>query len=155
MRTSMYFRVAFWVVMLFMTVISTNLKAQDANFVTNEVENGNLVVSKVIYKMDGHLFRYMKYDFTYDDQERMSSKEAFKWDSVKEKWTPYFKINYTYSSNEITLVYARWNNNHKAYDDAVEKSVYELNDTNMPIAYMNYKWADYKWVERVIQVNMI
>ena len=30
---------------------------------------------------------------------------------------------------------------------SVEKSVYELNDANMPIAYMNYKWNDYKWIE--------
>ena len=22
-----------------------------------------------------------------------------------------------------------------------------LNDANMPIAYMNYKWNDYKWIE--------
>ena len=89
----------------------------------------------------------MKYDFTYDDQKRMSAKEAFKWDAASEKWTPYFKINYTYTSNEITLVYARWNDSHKAYDASVEKSVYELNDANMPIAYMNYKWNDYKWIE--------
>ena len=59
---------------------------------------------------------------------------------------PYFKIDYTYSSNEITLVYARWNDSHRAYDASVEKSVYELNDANMPVAYMNYKWND-KWIE--------
>jgi hypothetical protein len=84
---------------------------------------------------------------TYDDQKRVTAKEAFKWDSSTEKWIPYFKIDYAYSSNEITLVYARWNNSHRAYDDSVEKSVYELNDANMPIAYMNYKWNDYKWIE--------
>lgn len=47
---------------------------------------------------------------------------------------------------EITLVYARWNDSHRAYDASVEKSVYELNDANMPVAYMNYKWND-KWIE--------
>ena len=35
---------------------------------------------------------------------------------------------------------------HFAYDASVEKSVYELNDANMPVAYMNYKWND-KWIE--------
>ena len=62
-------------------------------------------------------------------------KEAFKWDASTDKWLPYFKIDYTYSSNEITLVYARWNDSHRAYDAAVEKSVYELNDANMPVAF--------------------
>ena len=88
----------------------------------------------------------MKYDFTYDDQKRISSKEAFKWDASIEKWIPYFKIDYTYSSNEITLVYARRNDSHRAYDATVKKSVNELNDANMPVAYMNYKWND-KWIE--------
>ena len=86
-------------------------------------------------------------DNNFITNEEKVAKEAFKWDSSTEKWIPYFKIDYTYSSNEITLVYARWNNSHRAYDDSVEKSVYELNDANMPIAYMNYKWNDYKWIE--------
>ena len=34
---------------------------------------GDLVVSKVIYRLDGSLYRHMKYDFTYDDQKRVTS----------------------------------------------------------------------------------
>ena len=89
----------------------------------------------------------MKYDFTYDEQKRIVSKEALKWDASREKWSPCFKMNYTYASNEMTLVFARWNASHKAYDAYVEKSIYELNNANLPIAYLNYKWNDYKWVE--------
>ena len=49
------------------------------------------------------------------------------------------KMTYQYSDNEITMNYARWNESHKAYDEAVQKSVYELNDANMPTAYKAYK----------------
>ena len=76
------------------------MKAQNNNFITNEETVGDLVVSKVIYRLDGSLYRHMKYDFTYDDQKRMATKEAFKWDASTDKWLPYFKIDYTYSSNE-------------------------------------------------------
>ena len=58
----------------------------------------DLVVSKVIYRLDGS-YRHMKYDFTYDDQKRMAAKEAFKWDSSTENGF-HFKIDYTYSSND-------------------------------------------------------
>ena len=146
MKTTALFRIIVLVAMVFTGVANANLRAQDKNFITNEEKVGDLVVSKVIYRLDGSLFRHMKYNFTYDDQKRMTSKESFKWDAVREEWAPYFKIDYTYSSNEITLVYGRWNASHKAYDASVEKSVYELNDANMPIAYMNYKWNDYKWI---------
>lgn len=147
MKTTVLFRMMVLVAMVVVGIANTELKAQDNNFITNEEKVDDLVVSKVIYRLDGSLYRHMKYDFTYDDQKRVTAKEAFKWDSSTEKWIPYFKIDYTYSSNEITLVYARWNNSPRAYDDSVEKSVYELNDANMPIAYMNYKWNDYKWIE--------
>ena len=123
----------------------TGLKAQEnGNFITNEEKVVDLIVSKVIYKLDGSLYRHMKYDFTYDEQKRMTSKEAFKWDARREKWNPYFKIDYTYSDGQITLTYARWNEAHKAYDAQVEKSVYELNENNMPVACVNYQWKNDK-----------
>lgn len=37
------------------------------------------------------------------------------------------------------MLYARWNDSHKAFDSDVKKSVYELNDENMPVAYKNFK----------------
>ena len=39
----------------------------------------------------------------------------------------------------LTMNYARWNESHKAFDEAVQKSVYDLNDENMPTAYKAYK----------------
>lgn len=140
MNTIHLFRVLALVVMSLVCVANTVLKAQEPNYVTNEVKKGELVVSKVIYRMDGLLYRHMKYDYAYDNQNRMTVKEAFKWDGVAEAWNPYFKITYLYVGNEITMEYARWNANHKAYDASVEKSVYELNGENMPVAYLNYTW---------------
>lgn len=68
----------------------------------------------------------------------MTCKEASKWDGAKDEWTPYFKMTYQYGNDEITMSYARWNESHKAYDKDMKKSVYELNDENMPVAYKLY-----------------
>jgi len=81
----------------------------------------------------------MQYTFSYDDQNRLISKEASKWDGAKDEWVPYFKMTYQYSDNEIIMNYGRWNESHKAFDEAIQKSVYELNDANMPTAYKAYK----------------
>lgn len=140
MKTTLLFRTIVFAMVSVVCVANVALNAQESNFITNEVKEGDLVISKVIYRMDGSLYRHMKYEFAYDSQKRMAAKEAFKWDGGTEKWTPYFKISYLYAGNEITMEYARWNASHKAYDDAVEKSVYELNSDNMPVAYLNYKW---------------
>ena len=92
MKTTVLFRMIVLVAMVFAGIANTTVKAQGNNFITNEEKVDELVVSKVIYRLDGSLYRHMKYDFTYDDQKRMSSKEAFKWDASTEKWIPYFKL---------------------------------------------------------------
>ena len=104
-------------------------------FFNEEVQN-DLIVAKTIFKQSGtYLYNHMRYEFTYDDENRLTNKTASKWDGVKEKWIPYFRMSYQYADNEITLSYARWNEKHQSYDKDVRKSVYEMNAENMPVAY--------------------
>ncbi|WP_163173989.1 DUF3836 domain-containing protein [Bacteroides sp. 51] len=127
------------VAILFASALNMNLMAQE-KFVTNDVMTGDLVTSKIIYRQDGALYRHMKHDFKYDDQNRVVEKETFKWDSNKEEWMPYCKIDLTYTSDQVVLNYGKWNKKSKAYNEAQERNVYELDGFNIPIAYQNYKW---------------
>ena len=86
MKATVFFRMIVLAAMAVIGITNAELKAQEENFVTNEIKDGDLVTSKVIYRMDGSLYRHMKYD--------------------------------------------------------LEKSVYELNADNMPVAYVNYKWNE-------------
>ena len=120
-------------------IFNSVMKAQD-EFITNQVMDGELVTSKTIFKKDGSYLRHhMQYAFTYDNENRMVSKEAFKWNDVKKEWAPYFKMTYQYSDNEITINYAQWNESHKAYNKNTQTSVYELNEENIPTANKIYK----------------
>lgn len=57
-----------------------------ADYVKNEEMTGELMTAKTIFRNeDGHLFRHLRYTYTYDSENRVTSKEAFKWDSVKGK----------------------------------------------------------------------
>ena len=142
MKTTSLFKAVALVTLMITGVLNAEVKAQEG-FITNKVMNGELVASKTIFKQEGScLHQYMQYTFAYDDQNRLVSKEASKWDGAKGAWVPYFKITFQYSDNEITTNYARWNKSHKAYDEAVQKNVYELNDENMPTVYKTYKQMD-------------
>jgi len=123
------------VVMLAVVMASVmNFSASASNptqYVKNEEMTGELMTAKTIFKNeDGHLFRHLRYTYTYDNENRVTSKEASKWDSSKETWVPYFKMDVSYANNEVELSYARWNSKSNAYDSKVEKTVYELNDSN-------------------------
>ena len=75
MKTTVLFRMIVLVAMVFAGIANTTVKAQGNNFITNEEKVDDLVVSKVIYRLDGSLYRHMKYDFTYDDQKRCPPKK--------------------------------------------------------------------------------
>ena len=123
------------VVMLAVVMASVmNFSASASNptqYVKNEEMTGELMTAKTIFKNeDGRLYRHLRYTYTYDNENRVTSKEASKWDSSKETWVPYFKMDVSYANNEVELSYARWNSKSNAYDSNVEKTVYELNDSN-------------------------
>ena len=120
-----------------------NFSASASNptqYIKNEEMTGELMTAKTIFKNeDGHLFRHLRYTYTYDNENRVISKEASKWDSVKEAWVPYFKMNVEYNNNEIAVNYARWNSKSNAYDSNIEKTVYELNDANAALMLASTK----------------
>ena len=132
------------VVMLAVVMASVmNFSASASNptqYVKNEEMTGELMTAKTIFKNeDGHLYRHLRYTYTYDTENRVTSKEASKWDSPKEAWVPYFKMDVFYANNEVELSYARWNSKSNAYDSSIKKTVYEMNDDNVTLMLASTK----------------
>ena len=132
------------VVMLAVVMASVmNFSANASNptqYVKNEEMTGELMTAKTIFKNeDGHLFRHLRYTYTYDNENRVTSKEASKWDSSKEAWVPYFKMDVSYTNNEVELSYARWNSKSNAYDSSIKKTIYEMNDDNVTLMLASTK----------------
>ena len=132
------------VVMLAVVMASVmNFSASASNptqYVKNEEMTGELMTAKTIFKNeDGRLYRHLRYTYTYDTENRVTSKEASKWDSSKEAWVPYFKMDVFYANNEVELSYARWNSKSTAYDSSIKKTVYEMNDDNVTLMLASTK----------------
>ena len=132
------------VVMLAVVMASVmNFSASASNptqYVKNEEMTGELMTAKTIFKNeDGRLYRHLRYTYTYDTENRVTSKEASKWDSSKEAWVPYFKMNVSYANSEVELSYARWNSKSNAYDSSIKKTVYEMNDDNVTLMLASTK----------------
>ena len=155
MKTTNLFKAIAFVAMIIVSVMNSEVKAQD-NFITNEEVKNDLVVAKTIFKQDGtYLYNHMRYEFTYDNENRLTGKTASKWDSLQSRWTPYFKMSYQYENNEIIMSYAPRNKAHKAYDKDMKKSVYEMNEENMPVAYKSYEKNSEKSNWTLVSYNRI
>lgn len=141
MKTNLISKAVVMVAVVMASVMNFSASASNpTQYVKNEEMTGELMTAKTIFKNeDGHLFRHLRYTYTYDTENRVTSKEASKWDSVKEAWVPYFKLNVTYSDNQVEVSYARWNSKDRVYNGKVEKSIYELNDTDATLMLASTK----------------
>ena len=82
----------------FLFVCGMNASADNkSNLIYNSEEVNGMKVAETVYKMDGStLANYMKYNYKYDDQKRITESEALKWNAVKNAWTHDMCIRYAY-----------------------------------------------------------
>ncbi|MBC8601406.1 DUF3836 domain-containing protein [Parabacteroides acidifaciens] len=88
-------------------------------------ENGK-VISKVIFLNDnGLLSKEFKYEFSYNENGKVSEKTAYRWNESKETWVPYYQTIYTYNveTGEINTTYGMWNQKKKDFSLNVQNLV--------------------------------
>ena len=116
---------------LLVASIATSARSNDGQLIYNPVEENGMTIGQTVYKMDGStLANYMKYNYKYDDQNRMTESEALKWNSTKEEWEKDLRINYTYEGKTVTTNYYKWNNKKRAYVLVPEMTV-TMDNTNL------------------------
>ena len=102
-----------------------------SNLIYNSEEVNGMKVAETVYKMDGNtLANYMKYNYKYDDNKRMTESEALKWDSNKDEWVKNLRINYIYEGKTVTTNYYKWNAKKRTYVLVPEMTV-TMDNTNM------------------------
>ena len=141
MKTNLISKAVVMLAVVMASVMNFSASASNPNqYVKNEEMTGELITARTIFKNeDGHLYRHLRYTYTYDTENRVTSKEASKWDSSKEAWVPYFKMDVFYANNEVELSYACWNSKSNAYDSSIKKTVYEMNDDNVTLMLASTK----------------
>lgn len=99
------------IVSALLLVCGLNASADNkSNLIYNSEEVNGMKVAETVYKMDGNtLANYMKYNYKYDDNKRMTESEALKWDSNKDEWVKNLRINYIYEGKTVTTNYYKWN----------------------------------------------
>ena len=105
------------IVSALLLVCGLNASADNkSNLIYNSEEVNGMKVAETVYKMDGNtLANYMKYNYKYDDQNRMTESEALKWNSTKNTWGKDMFIRYAYQGKTMTTTYYKWNNKKSEY----------------------------------------
>lgn len=102
-----------------------------SNLIYNSEEVNGVMVGQTVYKMDGGtLSNYMKYNYKYDDQNRMTENETMKWNSTENTWNKDLCIRYTYQGKTLTTTYYKWNKKKGEYILVPEMTV-TMDNPNM------------------------
>lgn len=111
-------------VVLFVCSLAMNA-ASPRNYLYDTKEENGKIVSKVIFlQEDGLLNKQVKYEFVYNENGKVAEKKAYRWNSSKETWDPYYLISYQYNEDgNITSDYGMWNKKKKDYSLNQQKMI--------------------------------
>lgn len=131
MKAKVFFKMFAVSVVLFAVTFVASARSYDGQLIYNPIEENGMTVGQTVYKMDGStLANYMKYNYKYDDNKRMTESEALKWNSNTEEWVKDLRINYIYEGKTVTTNYYKWNAKKQSYVLVPEMTV-TMDDTNM------------------------
>lgn len=101
------------------------------NLIYNSQEVNGVMVGQTVYKAEGSMLaNYMKYNYKYDDQKRMTENETLKWNNTKNAWENDVCIRYAYQGKSITTTYYKWNKRKGEYTLIPEMTV-TMDNPNM------------------------
>lgn len=121
---------------------SLNMSDHDCGYTYNVEMSDGIVTSQFVYKSsdDGRfLSQHLKYNYTYDEQQRLVKKEILKWDSFYKQWERKHCLNYVYDMFGYSVEYASWNAKEADYTDIVAKQIYDESMNNV-VAITSYEW---------------
>lgn len=111
-----------------------------ADFAYNTTVSEGRVESQTVFKVEDekYLQNHLKYAFTYDAQERVTSKEVLKWNADKQCFENQYCLYFSYEGAEVNVEYVAWNQKAAAYADVKAKAVYQIN--GIGVNYQSYEW---------------
>lgn len=91
MKTTNLFKAVAFVAMVIVSIMNSEVKAQD-RFITNEEVQNDLIVAKTIFRQSGtYLYNHMRYEFTYDDENRLTNKNRLQMGQRQRKMDALFQ----------------------------------------------------------------
>lgn len=120
------------IILVFMCSLSIQA-ASPRNYLYDTKEENGKIVSKVIFlQEEGLLNKQVKYEFVYNETGKVAEKKAYRWNSNREQWDPYYLISYQYddTSANIHSNYGMWDSKKKDYSLNVQTILVPVSSYN-------------------------
>ena len=125
MKTSILSKSILVLAVMFLCNLAMSAASPREYMYDTKEENGK-VISKVIFLNDnGLLNKEVKYEFSYNENGKVSEKKAYRWNKSKDEWVPYYLTTYSYDAEtgEINTTYGMWDKKKKSFSLNVQNMV--------------------------------
>jgi len=89
-----------------------------------DMENGKMNRMEILNKDGKYLSLKLQYRFAYDGQKRLASKEALKFNTLKQAWEQHHMQVDRHTDNGYSIEKYNWNAATNAYDKSAGKTEY-------------------------------
>lgn len=125
--------------LLFSCITAAN--AQDSHrFVYNKSYDNEIVY--LCDSVTNILTPYLKYEFTYNQDGKMNSKKAFRWDLSGKQWLPYYLFTSTFVGDNEIQEFALWSNKSKDFTRNKEKVIFCKDEMLDRSIYISFRWNE-------------
>lgn len=136
--------------------LNVSLDSNSQYFYNADIENGQLTTMYVYDRMGESLCPKLEYRYTYDDAERVTTKEAFAWNKMTNEWQQSYKLDFRYTADGYTVERSNWDSKANAYKTADQKAVYKYEfDHLMSVNYLqlDHESNTFNLVDQMLVMN--
>ncbi len=142
---TMEIRKAFFVAVVMMVAGVFSASAQNSKefFFDKKMNDFGKMDSKTKYEFvqKGLAQAVYKYEYAYDQKNRLTKEEFYRWNEYNEEWKLASCLNYVYNDNEnrVELEYMTWNMVTNKYNEVSEKAIYWYDHSGNILSYFMSK----------------
>ncbi len=118
MRMKSFYRVLVLTILMTCTAFSAFAKqsVNTNNIVYNFEERNGLLVGQTLYKQEGKaLSHYIRYNYTYDQNNKIVENNIQMWNKDKKQWDKSLSVRYEYNGQNVSTQCYKWDANKNSY----------------------------------------
>ncbi|WP_321517957.1 DUF3836 domain-containing protein [uncultured Bacteroides sp.] len=85
---------------------------------------------------------HRKYELSYNENGQLIRKMAYRWDTSKNEWTPYYSYTIVHIGESQIQEFGRWNKKKNDFSLNKQKSIYHKDAGSDVSNYIAFKWCE-------------
>ena len=117
MKMKYFYKLLILAVIILSSTFTASARNSANNIVYNLEEENGVLVGQTLYKQEGKMLsQYIRYNYTYDKNNRIVESNILKWNNASNKWDKCLIVHYLYEGQEVSTRSYKWNKQYEKYE---------------------------------------